>query len=106
MRTILVPVFHDRVSSRLDCTKCFQLVKIENDSVLSVERIRIESNNQFDKVKSILALKPDSVICNGVTDFYENEFQKNNIEVLPWIYGEFEDVIENFINGSYRKSES
>lgn len=104
MKTILLPVFNNRISSRLDCTRCFKLVKIDNNSMRSVEKVRIDTNNQFEKVKSILALKPDAVICNGVTTFYENEFHQNNIELIPWVHGDFDDVVYKFINGKYTKT--
>jgi predicted Fe-Mo cluster-binding NifX family protein len=80
-------------------------VKIENNAIQSVERHKIDTSNHFEKVKIIVSLKPDAVICNGVTAFYENEFHKNNIEVIPWVHGEFEDVVEKFINGKYSKTE-
>ncbi len=100
MKTIIIPVFSHRVSSRLDCTECFQIVEIENDSVYKSEKIKILSKNQLDKLKSILEMKPDTVICNGVTEYFENEFNKNNIELIPWVHGNYEDVIEDFINGN------
>lgn len=104
MRTIIVPVFNDRISSRLDCTEYFQVVKIDKKEIRSIERIRILSSNQFEKARSLISLKPDAVICNGLTTFYEAEFHKNNIQVLPWIHGEFEDVVEKFIQGNYKQN--
>lgn len=104
MITILVPVFNDRISSRLDCTECFQLVKLNKDSIRSIERIKLIAKNQIEMLNSIISLKPDAIICNGLTSFFEVEFLKNNIEVIPWIQGEFDDVVEKFINGNYKKN--
>ncbi len=100
MKTILIPVFNHRISSRLDCTECFQLVEIDKNSICNSEKIKIISKNQMEKLKSILDMKPDTIICNGLTDYFENEFRKNNIEVIPWVHGKFEDVVEDFMNGN------
>lgn len=100
MKTIIIPVFSNRVSSRLDCTECFQIVEIHNNSISRSEKIKILSKNQLDKLKSILDMKPDTIICNGLTEYFESEFQKNHIEVIPWVHGNYEDVIEEFMNGT------
>jgi predicted Fe-Mo cluster-binding NifX family protein len=79
-------------------------VKVDKKQIKSVEQIRIITNNEFEKLNFIISLKPDAVICNGLTTFYEAEFHKNNIEVLPWIHGEFEEVVKNFINGKFKNN--
>ena len=104
MSTILVPVFNDRISSRLDCTECFKLVRIEGDEIASIEKLKIVAKNQFEKLKSIISLKPDAVICNGLTGYYENELIKNNIKVLSWFHGDFDDVVNKVVNGIYKFS--
>ena len=105
MKTILIPVFNHRISSRLDCTECFQVVEIENNSIYSTEKIKIISKNQMEKLKSILDLKPDTVICNGLPEYCKNEFHKNHIKVIPWVHGKFEDVVEDFMNGTLTSKE-
>jgi predicted Fe-Mo cluster-binding NifX family protein len=100
MKTILVPVFNERISSRLDCTENFRIVKVERKKIIDIESIQIVAKNQLEKMNLILSLEPNTVICNGLTDLYKNELIKNNIKIIPWIHGRFEDVIKNYINGN------
>ena len=100
MRKILIPIFDNRISSRLDCTDTFQVVEIKNNVIQNSEMVRILTKNEFEKLKTILSIKPNKVICNGLTEFYEHEFEKNDIKVIPWVYGEFEDVVNDFMNGT------
>lgn len=100
MKTILIPVFNKRISARLDCAEYLEVVKINNDIIQGTEKVKISANNQFEKLNLILSMKPDTIICNGLTDFYKNEFLKNKIKVIPWVHGQFEDVIQRFINGN------
>ena len=99
MKTILIPIFDGRVSSRLDCTESFQAIKIKKEKVHSIEQVKIFSSNPIEKLNQILFLKPDIIICNGLTDLFQNELSKNNIDVIPWIYGEVDEVIENYMKG-------
>jgi predicted Fe-Mo cluster-binding NifX family protein len=101
MKTILIPVFHERVSSRLDCTEYFQLVKIESQEIISTEKIRIIANNYLEKINYILSIKPDIIICNGITELCQDKFAEHSIRVIPWIHGQFLEVIVNFLNGNY-----
>lgn len=98
MKRIIIPVFSQRVSSRLDCTECFQIVDIENSSIYKSEKIKILSKDQLTKLTSILDMNPDTVICNGLPEYFANEFVKNKIEVIPWVHGDYEDVIEDYMN--------
>lgn len=103
MKTILIPVFDHRISSRLDCAENFLLIKIVNNIVQSTETIKIIAKNQLEKLNVILSMRPDIVICNGITDIYENEFLKNNIKVIPWVQGQFRDVVKSFMKGKLIK---
>lgn len=105
MKTILIPVFNQRVSSRLDCTENFKVVKIEKKIVREVEELQFVTKNNLEKLNLILSLKPNTVICNGLTELYKNEFTKNKINVIPWVHGRFVDVINDFINGKLERFE-
>ncbi len=99
MRTILVPVFNERISSRLDCTKNFKVVKVEKKIVRDIESVQFIAKNNLEKLNLILSLKPDTIICNGLTELYKNELSKNNVNVIPWIHGRFVDVVNDYLNG-------
>lgn len=100
MKTILIPVFNQRISARLDCAEYIEAIQIDNHTIQSMEKIKICASNQLEKLNLILSMKPDTIICNGLTDFYENEFLKNEIKVIPWIYGQLEEVIQKYIDGN------
>ena len=100
MKTILIPVFNERISSRLDCTEYFLLIKINDNRIQNKETIKIIARNQLEKLNAILSMKPDTVICNGLTEIFKNEFLKNNIKVIPWVHGQYENVIQNFMKGN------
>ena len=100
MKTILIPVFNDRVSSRLDCSEYFLLIKINDKIIQNRETIKIITKNQLEKLNIILSMKPATIICNGLPEFYKVELLKNKIEIIPWVSGQLEDVIQSFMIGT------
>ena len=70
MKTILIPIFNNRVSSRLDCTEYFLLIKINDKRIHNRETIKIIAKNPLEKLNVILSLKPNTVLCNGLTEFF------------------------------------
>jgi len=101
MKTILIPVFNDRISSRLDCTKYFLLIKIKNNIIQSTDTIKILAQNQLELLNAILSIKPDTIICNGITLFFVNEFLNNNIALITSVYGSVEETLKDFLEGKY-----
>ena len=99
MKTILIPVFNERISSRLDCTEYFLLIKIKDKIIQNRETIKIITKNQLEKLNVILSMKPDTVICNGLTEFFENGFLKNNIELISSVYGLVEERLNEYLDG-------
>jgi len=99
MRTILVPVFNQRISSRLDCTENFRVVKVDKNIIKDIESVQFVAKNNLEKLNLILSLKPDTIICNGLTELYKNELSKSNVNVIPWIHGRFVDVVNDYLNG-------
>ncbi|MCB9259937.1 MAG: hypothetical protein H6612_11365 [Ignavibacteriales bacterium] len=102
MKTILIPVFENRISSRLDCTENFQIIKTEEKNITKSEIIKIVAKNPIEKLNAIKSLNPSTIICNGLTDFYKEELIKNNIEIIAWIHGNIDEIIYSFLNGKLK----
>lgn len=106
MKTVLIPTFNNRISSRLDCTDLFRLVNIDVDENLKSITLKIPSKNEFEKLNSIISMHPDLIICNGLTNYYKEEFSKNNIDVISWVYGEVNEILEKYICGELNLDEN
>ena len=47
-------------------------------------------------------VKPDVLICDGITEMYKNQLADRNIKVIPWIKGEIEEVLKQYLNGELK----
>lgn len=99
MKKIALSVFRDRISSRLDAADKILLLTLENEKVKKREPVRIIPSSPLDKIHQIIQLNPDVLICGGLTQLCESKLKNSKITVVPWIKGNTEEVLKEFIEG-------
>jgi predicted Fe-Mo cluster-binding NifX family protein len=104
METIIIPLFRNRVSPRLDYAEHFQVFSVENRKIQKEESIKIITKNRLERINRIIRLKPDMIICNGLTERCYVELTKAKIKVIPWMQGEVQKVLENYFSGYVREN--
>jgi len=103
MKLLAIPNFGDRISPRLDYSGSLQLISIEGKKEISRETVKMVCHTNLERLNLIIGLKPDIIICNGISDLLLNELELNNIDVLPWIHGEVNEVINNYLKDNIAK---
>ena len=104
IETIIIPLFENRISPRLDYAQHFKLLTHEHGKIQKEEHIKIITKNRLERINRIIRLKPDIIICNGLTERCYVELTKSKICVIPWIQGELEETLQNYFSGFLRKS--
>jgi predicted Fe-Mo cluster-binding NifX family protein len=102
MKKIAIPIFENRISNRLDSCESIILYFAERNQIKSYKTVHIVRGSPIIKLNMLLALEMDVLICNGITDFYARKLSDSNIQVIPWISGEVQEVIGQYLNGSLR----
>ena len=82
MKIVAVPIFGTRISSRLDCADNLMLYTTSGLNIQDREKIRLVSNNALDKIQIISSVKPDVIICDGITEMYKNQLEERKISVF------------------------
>ncbi len=103
MEKIIIPVFGNRISPRLEYAKSFQLITVENNAIVEKESVKILANNMLERINMIINIQPDVVICNGISDLCKEELLKNNIKIFPWINGNVETVLKKYLNKKLKR---
>ena len=96
---LAIPFFGNRISNRLDCSENFLFVSIENGIITKCKKIRVVQKKPSALVNILSQLEVDVLICDGITEFYANQLDNAHIQVIPWISGEVEDVIDRYLAG-------
>ncbi|MFC2119846.1 NifB/NifX family molybdenum-iron cluster-binding protein [Bacteroidota bacterium] len=100
MKTIALSIFRDRISSRLDSADEVLLLTLKNQEVKSRESVRIMPGNPLDKIQQIIQLNPDVLICGGLTQLCDYKLKYSKINVIPWVKGNTDEVLNSFLKGN------
>lgn len=106
MKTIAITVFGTRVSSRLDYAEGVLLVTLDGNAIKNREQVRLVQTNPWEKINTLLQLGIDVLICGGVPDIYANKLRDSGMQLVPWVRGEAEEVLSNFLAGKLSKREA
>ena len=93
MKKIAITIFHNRVALRLDSAENLMLVTIEDGKVKSRELFLLREKDPLRKIDKIFLLKPDVLICGGLTKLCSYKLSHSNIKVIPWVQGNAEYIL-------------
>jgi len=103
LKTIIIPFFGTRISPRLDYSESLQLIRIDKNKIESRDTIKIITDNRLERINRLIKLKPDVIICDGLTEMCHAELIKYDIKIIPWVHGEIEDILNRFLKGTLIK---
>ena len=99
MKTIALSIFGNRISSRLDVAEKLMIVKVDNTLIKNRETFLLDSSDILKKLDALVKLKPDVLICGGLTNLCEKKLKNYNIKVIPWVRGETDYILKLYLNG-------
>jgi predicted Fe-Mo cluster-binding NifX family protein len=95
---IAIPVFHTKVSPRFDQTQGFVLLETESDKVVTRQNLSTKGWSVFEKMKQLLALGVDTLICGGIDRTSIQYLSDKGVNVYSWVTGEVNDAVICFLN--------
>jgi hypothetical protein len=57
------------------------------------------SREPFDRVRLLRDQQVDTIICGGVQDIFEDSLRGSGIQVISWVSGSVDDLLERFLRG-------
>ena len=105
MKIIIIPNFGTRISPRLDFAESLNLFKVKSGKVMEIEIIKFIAHNRLERINMLVGLKPDIIICDGISQITRDKLTQENIIVIPWIHGEIREVIDMFLSGKLQAAE-
>ena len=100
MKTIAIPVFGSRISNRLDYSEKVLFVAIEDGVILDQHFYNWAHANPLERVGILERNGVELLICDGITEFYANQFENSPIRVIPWISGDVNEVLRRYLAGT------
>ena len=97
MNKIVIPYFGERIASRFDTAQNFILANVENGQIANKDNIKIVDESPLKKIDILANLGANILICDGLTKSCENYLVMKGIQIFPWIQGNIEDILVDFI---------
>lgn len=95
---VAIPVFQTKISPRFDSSQGFILLQIEKSDVVKREKLPTRNWPSSAKIKQLVDLEIDTVICGGIDLESMQQLNYNGIKIYSWITGEIEDAVTRFLN--------
>jgi len=100
---IAMPIYRDNVSNVLDFARRLLLVDIENAKVVNRSEVALESQSLPQRAGNLKNLGVDVLICGAISQALVNMVTASGIQVLPYVTGRVNDVLEAYLTGQLAK---
>jgi len=96
---VAVPRMGETVAPCFEYCATMAVFTVEDGRVLDQVDFPLRSRDPFDRVRLLRDQHVDTVICGGMQDFYEDILRSGGFEVISWVSGCVEDLLETFLRG-------
>jgi len=102
---IAIPIYNDSVSNVFDFATRLLLVDIENDKETNRSEVALESQSLSQRAGRIKNLEVDVLVCGAISRVLANMVATSGIQVLPYVTGNINDVLQAYLTGQLVKPE-
>ena len=102
---IAIPIYNDSVSNVFDFATHLLLVEIENGKEANRSEVALENQSLPQRVGQLKNLEVDVLVCGAISRVLANMVTTSGIQVLPYVTGSIDDVLQAYLTGQLVKPE-
>ena len=102
---IAIPIYNDSVSNVFDFAIRLLLVDIENGRETNRSEVALESQLLLQRSSQLKTLEVDVLVCGAISRVMANMVTTSGIQVLPYVTGNINDVLQAYLTGELVKAE-
>lgn len=96
---IAIPVWEGKVSPVFDTACRLLVLQVKNRKETSRFETFLDEKELTRRCLRIQALGLDTLICGAISEHFYRMLVSDEIEIIPWISGPAEEVLEAYLNG-------
>ena len=100
---IAIPVYNDSVSNVFDFAHRLLLMDIENGREVERCEVELKAESLPQRAGNLKNLGVDVLICGAISQALVNMVTASGIQVLPYVTGRVNDVLEAYLTGQLAK---
>ncbi len=94
----------NRISPLFDVAQEALVVEISRGRIISRRQVRLDDSVWPFRVEQLIRLGVRVLICGGISNFLYHQVVARGIQVIPWVSGEVEEVLQAYLQGQlYRE---
>jgi len=102
---VAIPVYRNDVSNVFDFAHRLLLVDIENGKEANRSEVTLEGQSLPQRAGQLKSLGVDALVCGAISRALANMVSASGIEVLPYVTGHVDDVLQAYLIGQLVKPE-
>ena len=102
---LAIPIYNDNISNVFDFAHKLLLVDIENGKEANRSEVALESQLLPQRADQLKNLEVDVLVCGAISRVLANMVITSGIQVLPYVTGEVDDVLQAYLNDQLVKPE-
>ena len=103
---LAIPLLKNQIAPCFEAAKKFELVVIKNKRIVSKRTVNCLSDEGFLRVRLLRLYEINTLICNGIKNFYRDQLLALGISVFPNINKSIEDALDHFLTGTLKSFNS
>ena len=98
-KKVAFTIWNERIAPLFDVAKNFLVVEYEGKNIIDEYMEYIKATDFFKRIKDVLSLNLDELVCGGISRPYFEVLTSNGIAVIPFISGCVQRVKEAYFTG-------
>ena len=96
---VAIPRMGETVAPCFGYCSTMAVFTIEDGAVVNQIDFPLQSREPFDRVRLLRDQDVAVIICGGVQDVHEDSLRANGIEVISWVSGNVDDLLQLLAHG-------
>ena len=102
---LAIPIYNSNISNVFDFAHRLLLVNIENGKEANRSEVALESRLLPQRAGQLKNLGVDVLVCGGISRVLADMVTASGIQVLPYVTGSIDDVLQAYLTGQLAKPE-
>ena len=102
---LAIPIYNSNISNVFDFAHRLLLVDIENGKEANRSEVALESRLLPQRAGQLKNLGVDVLVCGAISRVLANMVTAFGIQVLPYVTGSIDDVLQAYLTGQLAKPE-
>jgi len=96
---LAMPRMGETIAPCFEYCATMAIFTIEGGRVVDQVDFPLRSRDPLDRVRLLRDQQVDTIICGGVQDVFEELVRASGIEVISWVSGSVDDLLDLYLQG-------